>query len=674
MSAVARPGPAAAPRQASDAAAVYADTKCFQVESAVVAMAVSYNSTVWLAMQDGRVEVRDVHTGQVVHTFATTTTRQRRSRVWSLLSVYDVVHKEAQLWMGLSTGAIEVYTETYQLRRQLSKHLSGIYCLTQYRGTVAYAGSSDFTITQWRVADGQLLRVLTGHSNYVRCLYAESSALVSGSDDNTVRVWDTASGAALQQHPHLHRDSGGVLALCRVGTLMWSGDHSGAIAVWRLKDGEALLVLRQLQSRVTSLRKVGSRVYAGGAEGRIYVFNAGDCSIVNRLDDHLGSGVSAIACAVEVNRYDVWSCSADNTVRCWHHDEHQPMTAEREAFLDMRWYYTTQLPYLQANEALLEQQRELAELVVLSSGSDEAVRAFLSSQGEGRETAAARYWLLDGKVKQTQKRLDAVEEETRSIDAAMDRKAQTLSVLRAQLTRLTEALNTARNRGTAPPPAVAVPVPGLVPLPGGIPPPPTVVVPGAVPPPLPLSAAAAAGPLAPLSPPPPGGPSVLSPLPPSPPGAASLPRPLTFVSALSTGPGESASTPLPPPPPPPIVQVPPPPVVPVPERTSPQVRITTETHVTLSRSYEPVLTSLPPPPSAAGPKPTMGALLRLASGGGTGTAPAPPPPPPPPPASVPVPVPPPPVVAVPVPPSTAARTLDELPVRASPPLTRRMSF
>ncbi|CAJ1035122.1 putative WD domain, G-beta repeat [Leishmania utingensis] len=615
-------------------AAVYAETKSFHAEGAVVTMAASYNSTMWLAMQDGRVEVRDVHTGQVVHVFAVAGVRQRRSKVWCMLSVYNSIHQEAQLWMGLSSGAIEVYTENYQLRWQLSKHLSGVYCLAQYRGDVAYAGSSDFTITQWRVADGRLLRVLTGHSNYVRCLYAEGNALVSGSDDNTVRVWDTSSGTSLQQYKHLHRESGGVSALCRVGTAMWSGDHSGVIAVWRLKDGEALLMCHQVQGRVTSLRKVGARVYAGSAEGRIYVFNASDCTVVSRLDDHLGSNISAIACAVEVNRYFVWSGSADNTIQCWHHDEHQPMTAEHEGALDMQWYYTTQLPYLQANEALLEQQRELMELVVLSSGSDDAVRSFLANLGEGHETAAARYWLLNGKVKQTQKRCDAMEEEIRAIDVAVERKAQTLEVLRRQLARLTEALASSRLQP---------------PLPGGAP------VPASMATELPAARASLSPPLVTIPPP-----SDTSALPSSPPsGIAAPPRPTTLASALPSV--------LPPPPLQvmvPAASLPLPSMAPVPERSSSPPRIMTGTQVTLSRSYEPVLSSLPPPPFTAGSRPTMEALLRM---DGSGTAV------PPPPAAV---VPLPPVAAAPLPPSTGGvEPLGELPAKAATlPLTRRMSF
>lgn len=682
--------------------AVYADTKCFRAKSGVVAVAAGYNSAIWLAMQDGRVEVRDAHTGQPLHEFAVHHTRHQKIKVWSMLPVYDVINHEAQMWMGLSSGAIEVYTEDYQLRRHLSKHLSGVYCLAQYRGAVVYAGSTDFTITQWRVQDGQLLRVLTGHSNYVRCLYAEGNALVSGADDNAVRVWDVATGSCLQHYTHLHRDSGGVSALCRVGTAMWSGDHSGAVAVWRLKDGAALLVSRQLSSRVTSLRKVGARVYAGSAEGRICVFSANDCTVVAWLDDHRGSTVSAIACAVEVNRYFVWSTSADNTVRCWHHDEHQPMTSDREGFLDMRWYYTTQRPYLLANEELLEQHREASELTVLSSGSDAAVRDFLDAFGEGRETSAARYWMQDAKLKQTQKKCDTAEEETRALEAAVVRKTQALQLLRDQLARLTEALQTARRNQPAPA-AAPTSIPGL--SVAGAP----SVLP-AVPPPLPPPTATV------TTVPSLGGTTTTSTTTAAPPVPTSAPATNAEASPLGVGPAASSGSvganntanaplslpsavavPLPPPsstlisvlapvPPPPAAAVPLPP--PPPAAAVPAPRVITEPQVTVSRSYEPVLGALPPPPSAAGPKKTLGSLLRMGSssssggtGGGAGpatTSAAPPPPaaavPLPPPPMVVVPMPPPPMVVVPQRPDSV-RTPPDTPIpKPAAPRARRMSF
>ena len=49
----------------------------------------------------------------------------------------------------------------------------------------------------WDAATGALLNTLEGHSSGVVCVScsADSTKIVSGSEDKTVRVWDAATGA-----------------------------------------------------------------------------------------------------------------------------------------------------------------------------------------------------------------------------------------------------------------------------------------------------------------------------------------------------------------------------------------------------------------------------------------------------------------------------------------------
>jgi WD40 repeat protein len=63
-------------------------------------------------------------------------------------------------------------------------------------GRTAVSGGLDQTLRVWDVASGQCLRTLTGHTNWVRCvaLTPEGRMAVSASDDRTLRVWDLASG------------------------------------------------------------------------------------------------------------------------------------------------------------------------------------------------------------------------------------------------------------------------------------------------------------------------------------------------------------------------------------------------------------------------------------------------------------------------------------------------
>lgn len=62
------------------------------------------------------------------------------------------------------------------------------------------SGSRDQTIQLWDVATGALLQTLEGHTDSVTSVAFSPNGkqVVSGSDDETVRLWDAATGALLQ--------------------------------------------------------------------------------------------------------------------------------------------------------------------------------------------------------------------------------------------------------------------------------------------------------------------------------------------------------------------------------------------------------------------------------------------------------------------------------------------
>ncbi|PWV20088.1 hypothetical protein C3747_7g502 [Trypanosoma cruzi] len=411
--------------------------------STVVAMTVTPD-TVWLAMADGGVEVRDGLTAGLLHRFASAPRPTSVTRIWSLIAV-TTQSKGPQVWMGLSSGSVEVYdARSFALVRQMNKHAGGVYCLAEFGGYV-YSGGSDFKIAQWSAEDGKVIRVLHGHTNYVRCLYAEGNAVVSGSDDCTVRVWDAGSGEA-QLTGHFHGRAG-VSALCRVGVTMWSGDNDGRVIAWKLNTCEALRVLHAHGGRVASLRKIGSRVYSGGADGIIAVFDAEDCQLVQRIEDHRGARITTVQCAVECGRHSVWTAASDNTVRCWHHDDHWAMTSERERFNDMRWYYATVRSHHETNERLLKQQRELMELVFLSQGGENAVRHVLTMNEEMKSSALLNCWMMQEKMREFEKRTQELQNERSHVEAEIQKQEQNLQVMRGLLQKTLEAVQRARDGG-----------------------------------------------------------------------------------------------------------------------------------------------------------------------------------------------------------------------------------
>ena len=66
-------------------------------------------------------------------------------------------------------------------------------------GTQIVSGSDDETLRLWDAVSGAHLNTLNGHSNSVRSVAfsPDGTQIVSGSNDRTLRLWDAVSGTCL---------------------------------------------------------------------------------------------------------------------------------------------------------------------------------------------------------------------------------------------------------------------------------------------------------------------------------------------------------------------------------------------------------------------------------------------------------------------------------------------
>jgi hypothetical protein len=399
--------------------------KQFKVDSDVRAMIVS-GHTVWLAHNDGSVSIRKSRNAEVQHVFGS-----NQGRVWCMVAT--VRQGVEYVWLGLSTGVIEVYNAvSREFVTRLHRHTGGVYTLTEFGGFV-YSASNDFEIIQWHVDGLCFVKQLHGHGNYVRALFVEGSLLVSGSDDRTIRVWEVASGktiAICKFH------EAGISALCRVGVTIWSADDLGKIRVWKLSSCELLDTIAAHQARVNTLKKIGSRVYSGGSDHVIAIWDCATRQEVGRIQAHAG-WIMALACPAVLSRYYLWSAAADGTVRCFHHDEYTVMNHDAERFDDMRWYHTQNGPYKELNDSLIEQLKKLESSVevlqkdytVNTAIMQEETRGNMMSQMKAKELEAS---LLAATVRADEalKMLQVVQEKQQAREAE-------LSTLSARNTALT---------------------------------------------------------------------------------------------------------------------------------------------------------------------------------------------------------------------------------------------
>ena len=118
-----------------------------------------------------------------------------------------------------------------------------------------------------------LIRTLEGHTNAVNtvAISRDGSQIVSGSDDNTVRVWDAGSGElrhTLEGHTGLVR----TVAISRDGSQIVSGSDDKTVRVWDARTGEYMIGIH-LEGTIFSvaISPDGRRIIAGGAGG-LYFF------------------------------------------------------------------------------------------------------------------------------------------------------------------------------------------------------------------------------------------------------------------------------------------------------------------------------------------------------------------------------------------------------------------
>ncbi len=184
-------------------------------------------------------------------------------------------------------------------------------------GRHALSGSLDNTLRLWDVESGRAVRVFEGSARRIVsvALSSDGRHAVSGSEDGTVRMWDVETG---RERCVFEGHSGGVncVALTANGRYVLSGSDDKTLRLWDVETGLERRVFEGHSACVWSvaLSADGQRAVSGSDDKTLRLWNVENGQTLRVLEGH-NSSVLSVALSADGRR--AVSGSHDNTLRLW---------------------------------------------------------------------------------------------------------------------------------------------------------------------------------------------------------------------------------------------------------------------------------------------------------------------------------------------------------------------
>ena len=184
-------------------------------------------------------------------------------------------------------------------------------------GRTLASGNQDNTVKLWDVASGQMLHTLQGHSATVWpvAFRPDGRTLASGSFDNTIKLWNVASGQVLRTLQG-HTDWVSSVVFSPDGHILASGSNDHTIKVWDVTSGQLLRTLQGHGDWVMSVAfSPDGRTLASGSEDTtIKLWNVASGQLLRTLQGHTTPVYSV---AFSPDGRTLASGNQDNTIKLW---------------------------------------------------------------------------------------------------------------------------------------------------------------------------------------------------------------------------------------------------------------------------------------------------------------------------------------------------------------------
>jgi WD40 repeat protein len=184
-------------------------------------------------------------------------------------------------------------------------------------GKIVVSGSADNTIKVWDLASGRLLRTIEPHSSWIFsvAISPDGKNIVSGNWDNTIDIWQIEDGKRLRSL-NGHKDSVTSVAISPDGKTIVSGSKDRTIKIWNIADGNLQQTLTGHTNSINSvaISSDGKTIISGSEDRTISTWQIGDGKRLLNLTGHEDIVTSV---AISPDGKTIVSGSKDRTVSVW---------------------------------------------------------------------------------------------------------------------------------------------------------------------------------------------------------------------------------------------------------------------------------------------------------------------------------------------------------------------
>ncbi|BBD70346.1 WD-40 repeat-containing protein [Nostoc commune NIES-4072] len=209
--------------------------------------------------------------------------------------------------------------QTGECKKTLDEFAFSVFSLViSPDGKTLACGSQNRGINVWDLQTEQIIRTISGHSNYLvqaLAISADGKTLVSGSNDATIKVRNFETGKLIHRFKK-HSDGVESVAISPDGQTIVSGSKDKTIKVWKLQTKQLQFTLEGHSDWVNcvAISPDGNTLVSCGSDENIRIWNLQTGECLRILKEHT-DWVNCVA--ISPDGKTLVSGSRDGTIQIW---------------------------------------------------------------------------------------------------------------------------------------------------------------------------------------------------------------------------------------------------------------------------------------------------------------------------------------------------------------------